>query len=250
MTHIYVVLIFIFYQGGKVNMGNEVLNYLVGKTVKIDRGGPESRVGIVLDVYDDHLVVITEDDGVVYYSLHHIKSITDSSKENLEVKLEIPEDFEFKKADTFLGLLDSLRFQWVKINRGGPEKLEGVLGEVNNDYVLIINKEEIVRLSMFHIKNISYGLKIEKAQEEQSNSQNTNQDRISESEDRNSLSEDRYSRWRGVRSRVYNRYEKTETENSGFEKTTEKESAEDTDLAELMTSMEKFFRNVSKANPN
>jgi spore coat protein B len=248
VTHIDAVLIFKFYQGGKVNMGNEVLNYLVGKTVKIDRGGPESRVGIVLDVYDDHLVVITEDEGVVYYSLQHIKSITDSLKEKLEVNLEVPADFEFKKADNFQGLLDSLRFQWVKINRGGPEKLEGVLSEVNKDYVSIINKEEIVRLSMFHIKNISYGLKIEKAEEEQSNSQNTNHARSSESEERNSRSDDRYSRRRSERSRDYSRYEKTESE-SKKEKSTERASTEDTNIEELMTSMEKFFRNLSKTKP-
>jgi spore coat protein B len=64
-------------------------------------------------------------------------------------------------------MLGSLMYQWVKINRGGPEKLEGVLGEVTNDYVALINKEEIVRLSMFHIRNISYGLKIEKPEEEE-----------------------------------------------------------------------------------
>lgn len=236
-------------------MGNEELNYLVGKTVKVDRGGSESRVGIVLDVYADHIVVITEDEGVVYYSLHHIKSISDSLKEKMEINLEVPADFEFKKADTFQGLLDSLRFQWVKINRGGPEKLEGVLSEVTKDYVSIINKEEIVRLSMFHIKNISYGLKIETAQEEQTNSQNSNQVESSESEESSSRSEvrnwDRYSRiGREVsRERAHSRYEETESDSSR-EKSSGSVSEECINIAELMTSMEKFFRNLSKANPN
>jgi len=152
-------------------MNRDMMKSLVGKIVKIDRGGPDSRIGKLMDVYDDHLVLLTEDDGVVYYCTHHIKSVTENAKDQLTFDIEVPEEFEFKKADNFQGMLSSLMYQWVKINRGGPEKLEGVLGEVNKDYVSLINKEEIVRLSMFHIKNISYGLKIEKPEEEEAEAQ-------------------------------------------------------------------------------
>ena len=152
-------------------MNRDMMKSMVGKIIKIDRGGPESRIGKLMDVYDDHLVVLTEDDGVVYYCTHHIKSVTENAKEQLEFNIEVPEGFEFKTAENFNGMLGSLMYQWVKINRGGPEKLEGVLGEVTNDYVAIINKEEIVRLSLFHIRNISYGLKIEKPEEEASEDQ-------------------------------------------------------------------------------
>lgn len=147
-------------------MNRDMMKSLVGKIVKIDRGGPDSRIGKLMDVYDDHLVLLTEDDGVVYYCTHHIKSVTENAKDQLEFDIEVPEEFEFKKADSFQGMLSSLMYQWVKINRGGPEKLEGVLGEVATDYVSLINKEEIVRLSMFHIRNISYGLKVEKPEED------------------------------------------------------------------------------------
>jgi spore coat protein B len=163
-------------------MNRDMMNSLVGKIIKIDRGGPESRTGKLLDVYDDHLVIITEDDGVVYYSTHHIKSVTENAKEQLEFNIEVPEGFEFKKAETFQGLLEALKFQWVKINRGGPEKLEGVLSDVTQNFVSLINKEEIVRLSMFHIRNISYGLKIEKAEEEKSDDKQNNQAKMSEDE--------------------------------------------------------------------
>lgn len=164
-------------------MNRDMMKSLVGKAIKVDRGGPESRIGKLLEVFDDHLVLLTEDDGVVYYNTQHIKSVTENAKEELEFKVEIPEGFEYKKADTFQGLLDCLKFQWVKINRGGPEKLEGVLSDVNKDFVSLISKEEIVRLSMFHIRNISYGLKIEKANDEKSENQgNENQEKMSQSE--------------------------------------------------------------------
>lgn len=161
-------------------MNKDMMKSLVGKIIKIDRGGPESRIGKLMDVQEDHLVILTEDEGVVYYCTHHIKSVTENAKEQLEFNIEVPEGFSYKQADSFQGLLDSLKFQWVKINRGGPEKLEGVLSDINNDFVSLINKEEIVRLSMFHIRNISYGLKIEKAEEEKSENQGS-QEKMSSS---------------------------------------------------------------------
>ena len=33
---------------------------LVGKTIKVDRGGPESRIGKLMAVLNDHLVLLTE----------------------------------------------------------------------------------------------------------------------------------------------------------------------------------------------
>jgi spore coat protein B len=89
----------------------------------------------------------------------------------MKFNIEDPIDFEFKKADNFQDLLESLKLKWVKINRGGPEKVEGVITEVNKDFVVLIDNQEIVRLSMFHIKNISYGVTIEKAEKEKSDNQ-------------------------------------------------------------------------------
>ena len=134
----------------------------MNKVVRIDRGGPESRIGKLLSVEDDYITLLTEDDGVAYYMTHHIKSITDNAKQGLEFNIEIPENFEFLKANNCISVLEKLKFHWVQINRGGPETLEGVLNEANDDFVTIISNEEIIRLSMFHIRNISYGVKIEK----------------------------------------------------------------------------------------
>ncbi|MCM2531940.1 hypothetical protein NDK43_05475 [Neobacillus pocheonensis] len=133
----------------------DMMKSFLGKVIKIDRGGPESRVGKLLDVYNDYLVLLTEEDGVVYYNTHHIKSVIENTKEPFEFNIVIPEGFEYKKADNILSLLEILKFQWVKINRGGPEKIEGILCDVNNDMVSLINKEEIVQISMFHLRNIS-----------------------------------------------------------------------------------------------
>ncbi|MBB4825450.1 spore coat protein B [Sporosarcina luteola] len=146
-------------------MNSELLLSLVGKVIKVDRGGPESRIGKLLAVNEDHITLLTEDDGVIYYKAHHIKSLTANTKSGLNFNIEVPENFEYKTAKTFKGILENLKYHWVKINRGGPEKLEGVLDDISDDFVTIILNEEVVRLSMFHIRNISYGEKVQKSDE-------------------------------------------------------------------------------------
>ncbi|KLV23903.1 spore coat protein B [Niallia circulans] len=147
-------------------MNVELLQTLVGKVVKIDRGGPNSKVGLLLAVGDDFLTILIENDGIVYYKLHHIKSITENAKKGLPFELVIPESFEYKEASTFAEILDSLEYYWVKINRGGKDSIEGVLEAINSDYVTVVSNEEIIRLSLFHIHNISYGAVVEKPEKE------------------------------------------------------------------------------------
>lgn len=54
----------------------------------------------------------------------------------------------------------------MKVNRGGPEKLEGIVNSVGNGFFTIISNEEVIRVSLFHVKNISYGAKIAKTKGE------------------------------------------------------------------------------------
>ncbi|MCM2531959.1 hypothetical protein NDK43_05575 [Neobacillus pocheonensis] len=152
-------------------MNKDFMKDRVGKVIKIDRGGPESRLGLLMDVNDDHIVLLTEVDGIVYYSTQHIKSVTEYTKEPMQLNIEVHKDLNYKTAVNFKELLDSLKFQWVRINRGGPEKMEGILTDVNDHCVTLVSKEEVVRHSLFHLRNVSYGLIIEKAKDENSQNQ-------------------------------------------------------------------------------
>ncbi|MCA0151522.1 MULTISPECIES: hypothetical protein [Rossellomorea] len=144
-------------------MNKELLSSLVGKVVKVNRGGPESRTGKVLYGGDDHFALLSEKDGVVYFNSSHVKSISQNIKSGLSVKEELSEEgLEFMKEDTLGDLLTSLKYQWVKINRGGPEKLEGILDHSSDEFVTLVLNEEVVRLATYHIKSISYGVKPEK----------------------------------------------------------------------------------------
>ena len=162
-----------------------MMNLFVGKTIKVDRGGPESRSGKLLAVFEDFFVLLTEKDGVVYYKTNHIRSITESAKDDMKFDIKVPKKFEFKTAENFVKLLESIRFQWVRINRGGPESFEGVLSEVNKHFASLIVKEEVVRVSMKHIRNISYGLIVEKPKKNKSEKSNDKSDDSSDNNKQN-----------------------------------------------------------------
>ncbi|MFJ5763113.1 hypothetical protein ACIQAA_29145 [Neobacillus sp. NPDC093182] len=226
------------------------MKYLIGKVIRVDRGGPESRIGKLMDASDDHIALLTEDEGVVYYNTKHIKSLTDNVKGEMKSNIEVPNDSEFKKAGNFQDLFESLKLKWVKINRGGPEKVEGVITEVNKDFVVLINNQEIVHVSMFHIKNMSYGVKIEKAEKEKSDNQasdkagnqSSNQSKMAESEKQQSRQE-------VVKSNDDSKNKKNKTK-SRTKITSQKIAAKDaeSDLSDLLSTMEKFLRNYSKTN--
>lgn len=153
---------------GGTTMNRELLQSLLNQVVKVDRGGPESRVGKVLSAQSDYFALLTDEDGVVFYKLQHVKSITQDSKNEMKIKAEVPKDF--KKFESFLdfrAVLNELRHKWIKINRGGPESVEGVLEEVFDDYITIVLNNEVIRVAMFHIRNVSYGKKPEKKSEKQ-----------------------------------------------------------------------------------
>jgi hypothetical protein len=229
---------------GRFLMGKDIKEYFTNKVIKVDRGGPESRIGKLLDAGDDYFAVLTEDDGVVYYHTQHIKSFTENRNMQLEFDVKVPKDFEFKKAENFKELLQSLSYLWVRINRGGPDMVEGILIEVKDDFVYIITNNEVVRITIFHIKNVSYGPKIEKAKTEDHKSQEpkslkpktlkpkTLKPKTLQTE---SLQHESPQRLNDESKNKHNKTNVVGRQNF------------DEDLTVLLSSMEKFLRNYSKS---
>lgn len=137
-------------------MSNGIAQSLVGKIVKVDRGGPESRIGLVLAVKKDYVALLTQGDGIVFYQPQHIKSITQHGIKDFPFKTNYLNQFAFIPPNDFKSTLRSLLNFHVKVNRGGPESVEGVLKEVWSDYIVLVVNDEVVRISIFHIRNISY----------------------------------------------------------------------------------------------
>ncbi|WP_010283312.1 hypothetical protein [Bacillus timonensis] len=186
-----------------VNTFSELLSSMKNNMVRIDRGGPEARNGILLDVKTDYLVLYTEKDGVVYYQLEHVKSLSnavknnkssDSEDSNQQSNNSMMNNFvtpEYMEEENFSSLLKNMKYKWVTINRGGPESMQGVLAESSDDHLVLICEKEVCRLSTFHIRNISYVLKQESNQNAE-NSQNQ-QDSSEDSQNQNNNSNENES---------------------------------------------------------
>lgn len=192
---------------------NELLHSLKNELVRVDRGGPESRVGTLLDVKNDYFTLYTKKDGLIFYRKKHIKSISkgmtegnkqsenENNRNENKAKTETMNETDLNKlldvynrvsADEFLQLLQNIQYSWIKINRGGPESVEGVLVESNEDFVLLSVKEDVLRIPIYHIKNISVRLKYEQNKEkndedeqQNENEQNENQNEQEENQNEN-----------------------------------------------------------------
>lgn len=127
---------------------------LVGRNVKINRGGPDSVEGVLLGIQSDYLIAIAKD-GVVYVNAQHIKSVTDTGKSG-GVRENVVQPLT---AHSFHEVMQALRLRFVKVNRGGPEKLEGILVDVNQGYLIMTVKgQEVVHIPISHIKSITVAL--------------------------------------------------------------------------------------------
>ncbi|MGY3189549.1 hypothetical protein [Lysinibacillus sp. TE18511] len=156
-------------------MNKDLLLTLMNKVIRVDRGGPESRIGKLMAAEDDHFVLLTEKDGIVYYRTQHIKSISLNPRDGMAFSAADPAAGSYLLAPDFKAVVSSLRHHWVKVNRGGPEMLEGIMDEVSDDYITIFSKEEIIRLAMYHVRNISLGTKSEKANEGKKDQEKANE---------------------------------------------------------------------------
>lgn len=138
----------------KADSFQDLLRNLKGSRIRIDRGGPESRDGKLLDVLSDYLVLDTKKEGVIYYKTHHIKSVS-VMEQNDQNDEQRDEDCPYVYAMNFQELLKELKYSWVKINRGGPEKIEGVLVDSSDEYLVLTTNDEVNRIPTYHIRNVS-----------------------------------------------------------------------------------------------
>ena len=137
---------------------DDFLQSLIGKMVKINRGGPDSLTGKLLAVKSDFLVVKTRE-GVVYVANRHVKSITEigcskSGGNRTGGNRSGNRDTDFINANNFNGVLRALHQQFVQINWGGPEKLKGFVSQVNDTTTLVVSGKEAVLVQNDHIKTI------------------------------------------------------------------------------------------------
>lgn len=140
----------------------ELLQSLKNERIRVNRGGPESRVGTLVDVKNDYFTLYT-DEGITFYKKHHVKSLSKSSEEtndtsqgNLPV---VSQALQRISANTFSGLLQNLQYSWVEINSNGPDSVKGMLIDSNDQFVMLADKEDLLRVPVFHIKSLRLPMK-------------------------------------------------------------------------------------------
>ncbi|MGI6066431.1 MAG: hypothetical protein ACOYI2_08060 [Bacillota bacterium] len=137
------------------------LEALEGKVVRVHRGGPKSRTGLLLGVRKDYLVMWNDEDGIQYLARNHVQSICEDKKGNFNFALEEVVYPAYVDADTLVDCLRKLEYQWVRVN-DGPEGVEGIIVDVEDDYIKIISDQEVRIMYLYHLKNVSPGPKPEK----------------------------------------------------------------------------------------
>lgn len=186
------------------------------QVVRVNGKGPESKVGKLIDVKGDYLIIHDEKDGLTFYQELHITSIslaveeieeTDEENESgnedagsssiseeqlLEEMNNLMEVYNQICAEDICGVLANLKYCWIKINRKGPESVEGLLVDANEDHLVLVVKDEIFRIATYHVKNFSVGLNYtEESDDENSENQDSNNENESNQNSSNSNSNNR-----------------------------------------------------------
>lgn len=171
-------------------MNKNLLLSLINKVVRLNRGRQESRIGKIIASEEDHFVILTEKDGIMYYNMHHINSITINSRDGMKFNVEDPVEGSYLLAPNFQAIVSGLSYQWVKVNLGGPEMIEGIMQEVTDEYITLFAKDEVVRVAMYHVRNISLGATSKKDDKGKEKESERNSDKVNNNEASNNATND------------------------------------------------------------
>lgn len=152
---------------------HSLIGQFMNQSVQFNQGGPESKKGRLVWLGDDYAALNTNEDGVVYFNIHHIKSI---SKHEPDLKIEGQTPSGVLEADDLSEVFKSLTHKWVSINRGGPEAIEGILVDNADGHYTLVKNQEVLRIYPFHIKSISLGPKGSYKKEDEKNEHQNQED--------------------------------------------------------------------------
>ncbi|MDV7764440.1 hypothetical protein [Peribacillus sp. CSMR9] len=145
-----------------------VLESLQTSSIQVNGGGPASKVGRVVDVKEEFLVISTEKDGLVLYPISHIKSVTVLELADNELLPQFGDGTE-----TINGLLSRLVHNWVSISAGGPNKVEGILMEVTDSHLIVVHHEELFYVTTDHVQFVVITVQVNENCEEEAEGENS-----------------------------------------------------------------------------
>lgn len=149
----------------------ELVHSLRMKPVKVNGGKHSANQGYLLDVNSEFMVLGSEKEGLIFYRLDHIKSLAATAVQEGET-LDL---IDFAGGHSFTDVLGENLHKWTTINEG-PDKVEGVLVEVNDSFTVLVKNDEVIYVTNDSIKLIKQKVNEEKNQDNSNESnENSNQ---------------------------------------------------------------------------
>lgn len=129
-----------------------VLSSLMNMKIGLYLENSQFIEGVLLSVKRDHLAVDV-DGKVCYFTLEHIQAISNNAK---EFRI-LPKHNRHLNSYDLIGVLKDFKYNWVTINSMSDQELFGVLSNIFEDFIIVINHQELHYIAKSHISNIHKG---------------------------------------------------------------------------------------------
>lgn len=133
----------------------KVIGDLVGGNISVLLCYGKPVVGLLKEVQHDHLL-LEVNESLLYITIPAIQAIKKNSKD----PLESPVKTDKKSVVHFHDVLFSLHYQWITLNEFSEQPLRGVLCEIIETHVTLINYEEVLYVPLTTIQTVQKGHKI------------------------------------------------------------------------------------------
>ncbi|WP_440603202.1 hypothetical protein [Bacillus sp. GB_SG_008] len=162
---------------------NAMRNYknLIGTNVQVNLGGPEKAEGTLLKVQSDFCVV-QNDDGVVYYPLHHINGFAeqyeDDSEESDDNEQNNNQNNQYEapiivSGNRFGSVINRLKGETVQFNQG-PKQIEGTVVGRTRDHILLEVDGQVTYVPTFHVQSMRWNYNNDNNDDNNNNDNNNN----------------------------------------------------------------------------
>lgn len=130
--------------------------------------------GTLLFVHEDHLTLKVLD-NTIYFPINQIKAVSKSAKDSKVLKKVLVDDVPLNE-EQLEEILNSMRMNWITINSLNNQSFTGVLYQISDDCVMLLNGEQQYFIRKEHIANIFKGFIDEKQHDNADENNNHNEE--------------------------------------------------------------------------
>ncbi|MGI6711508.1 MAG: hypothetical protein ACOX4L_02045 [Bacillota bacterium] len=153
-TSCLIVIVISCFGKGDLIISYNYLKAFEGKVVRLYQG-PKYFTGKILGVQEEYLILYPQTKDLMLIKADHIHSIGIDVKDNY--LFPVSEDnigISFAKEKSFYQILQTLKYEMVKFNNG-PESVTGIISDVGDENIILVDKQEVWTIYIYHIKSIS-----------------------------------------------------------------------------------------------